>query len=168
MNWCREGARTGANLTPVLRTCELLFPGPQLEACACVIKGPSAGAVNFVYQNDRSIRNLHPRAGEQQAYAKSRNTAESAGSIEEFALITVTAGPEKNQHILNLISAESELFWPLGLYITDPVYAKDLADHLRLPSGKLPAFEVIVKAELRGQRPIRISYVTHRVILSPP
>lgn len=152
----------------MLRTCELLFPSPQLEACACVIKGPSAGAVNFVYQNDRSIRNLHPRAGEQQAYAKSRNTAESAGSIEEFALITVTAGPEKNQHILNLISAESELFWPLGLYITDPVYAKDLADHLRLPSGKLPAFEVMVKAELRGQRPIRISYVTHRVILSPP
>jgi hypothetical protein len=125
-------------------------------------------AFNFVYEGrERSIRNLHPNPGEQNLYVRSGagGAAETGSLIEEYALIRMTPGAEKGQRILNLVSAESELFWPLGLYLTDPVYAKQLVDHLRLPSGKLPeAYEVLVKAEVRSLKPVSISYVTHRVL----
>jgi hypothetical protein len=89
---------------------------------------------------------------------------------EEYATFSLSPGPEQGLHILNLVSSESELFWPLGLYLTEAPYAKELVQHLRLPSGKLPdSFEVVIKVQFRGRGdPIRIEYVTHRVISDRP
>ena len=69
--------------------------------------------------------------------------------------------------MLNIVSAESELFRPLGAYLTDPGYMQDLVRHLRLADGSLPgAFEVLVRIDMRGLRPLRIAYVSHRVLLA--
>jgi hypothetical protein len=120
---------------------------------------------NFVFQKDRSIKNLRPLPGELASYSKSVGSAASGGLTEEYGLITLDWGIQKGQHILYLEGAESELYWPLGLYLTQPAYAKELVSHLRRPSGKLPgAYQVVVKAEFRGGKPINVSYVTHRVI----
>jgi hypothetical protein len=132
------------------------------------IKSGSPPEFNFVFQKDRSIRNIHPRPGEQELYSLSGATVENGGLIQRYAIITVTPGPGKGQHILNLMSAESELFWPLALYVTDPSYAKELVGHLRLPSGKLPdSYEVLIKIDERNFKPIRVSYVAHRVLSYP-
>jgi hypothetical protein len=131
------------------------------------IRSGSPIEFNFVYQKDRNIRNVHPRPGELDTYPASKNLAVAGGLVQDYAVITMTPGPEKGQHILSLISADSELFWPLALYVTDPLYARELVEHLRLPSGKLPnSYEVLVSIQERNQRPIRVSYVAHRVLPS--
>jgi len=131
------------------------------------VKTKKSYEFNFVYQADRSIRNLHPRPGEQEVYSLNRTTPGEGDLVNEYGLITLTPGPERDHYILNLTSGESEGFWPLAEYVTNPVYAKDLVDHLRLPSGKLPeSYEVLVKIDERNFKPIQVSYVTHRVIPS--
>lgn len=129
------------------------------------VKGMSAPALNFVIDYNHHVRNLHPMPGEKESYIESGDTVDTGGLIEEFALITMIPGPEKGQHILSLVAPNSEEFWPLALYITEPGYAKELVNHLRLPTGKIPdAYEVLISIEERNQRPIRIAYVAHRVI----
>ena len=133
-----------------------------------IISGPSQG-FNFVYLKGR-IRNLHPRQGEQQSYSGDwyNDTSKTGGPAQEYAVIRLTPGPEKGQHILNLISSRSELFWPLALCVTDPPDAKELVDHLRLPSGKLPdSYEVLIKIDERSLKPIAVSYVAHRILSYP-
>jgi hypothetical protein len=133
------------------------------------IKGVSSNGRNFIFQDGQSrIVNLHPLPGEEPIYSKS-GIAESTGESEEYGIITMTQGPGTDQHTINLVSAESEMYAPLALCITDPVYAKDLIDNLRLPSGKLPvAFEVLVKVDLSVGRPIQIQYIAHRIIPNNP
>jgi len=127
---------------------------------------PIVGA-NFVYDSSRNIRNLHPRSGEQELYQRGGSSAQSGGVSQEYALITLTPGPNRGQHTLNIVSAESELFRPLGTYLTDPGYMQDLVRHLRLGDDGLPeAFEVLVRIDMRGPRPLRIAYVAHRVLSS--
>lgn len=132
------------------------------------VKDTPPGAVNFVFDDTRSlhtIHNLHPRAGEQAVYSKTVDAAASGGLITEYGLVSMSPGPEKGQHIMNLIGAESEIFWPLGIYVTNPICAKELVDRVRLPSGRMPdSYEVLVKAQFRGDGPIQVSYVTHRVL----
>jgi hypothetical protein len=129
------------------------------------ITARSLPSFNFVFQKDSSIRNINPKSGEQPTYLRTGDTAETGGLRIRYAIITMTPGSEKGQHVLNLISADSELFGPLALYITDPHYAKDLVDHLRLPSGKLPeSYEVLIKIQERGVKVLQASYVAHRVI----
>ena len=127
---------------------------------------PIVGA-NFVYDSSRNIRNLHPHSGEQELYQRGGSSAQSGGVSQEYALINLTPGPTRGQHVLNIVSAESELFRPLGAYLTDPGYMQDLVRHLRLADGSLPgAFEVLVRIDMRGLRPLRIAYVSHRVLLA--
>lgn len=129
--------------------------------------GASNPVLNFQFDKSGSVRNLHPLPGEQQIYEKSGDSADSGGIVREFALITMMPGPQRDQHVLSFISHDSELFWPLGLYVTDPVYAKELVSHLRLSSGKIPdAYEVLVAVDQRNLRPVRIAYIAHRVITS--
>jgi hypothetical protein len=123
---------------------------------------------NFTFDSNIALYNLHPLPGEQRVYSKQRDPAASGGLVREYGLILMTRGAEKGQHILYIESAESDLFWPLGLYLTQPDHVRELASHLRLPSGKLPeSYEVVVKAEFRGRGPISVSYVTHRVLDDP-
>jgi hypothetical protein len=146
-----------------VHSCNLVLVGKP-GAYDGIRNGPPLG-FNFVYQKDRSIRNIHPRPGELETYPASHNLAIAGDLIQAYAVITMTPGPEKGQHILSLIGADSELFWPLALYVTDPIYAKELVEHLRLPSGKLPnSYEVLINIQERNQRPIRVSYVAHRVL----
>jgi hypothetical protein len=123
---------------------------------------------NFAFQSNIALMNLHPLAGEQSIYTKQRDPAASGGLTREYGVILMTRGAEKSQHILYIESAESDLFWPLGVYLTQPDHVKELTSHLRLPSGKLPeCYEVVVKAEFRGRGPTNVTYVTHRVLGDP-
>jgi hypothetical protein len=138
------------------------------------LKHLSPKGVNFIYEPYRDsqiqgIRNLQPQPGELPLYEGKGGSVASGGTVQRYGLITLTPGPFKGQHILNLVSGESELFRPLALYITDPGYVRDLVSHLREPSGKLPeAFEVLVSIQMRGYQPQRIDYVAHRVLPANP
>jgi len=126
----------------------------------------SPAGANFVFEKEGSIRNLHPMPGEQAVYEHGRHNADTGGSSTEYSLITMTPGAN-NQRVLILAGADSEVFRALGAYVTDPAYVRDLLEHLRLPSGKLPdAYEVLVRVDMRGQLPLRIAYLAHRVLPS--
>jgi len=123
---------------------------------------------NFVFQKDSSIQNINPKPGEEPVYLRTGDTAATGGLRIRYALIRMTPGSDKGQHVLSLISADSELFEPLALYITDLRYAKDLVDHLHLPSGKLPdSYEVLIKIQERGLKVLQASYIAHRAISVP-
>ena len=122
----------------------------------------------FVFEGNVALVNLHPLPGEPRVYRKQEGAEASGGLTREYGLIVMTRGAEKDQHILYIESAESNLFWPLGLYLTQPQHVKELVNYLRLPSGKLPeSYEVVVKAEFRHQELINVAYVTHRVLRDP-
>lgn len=50
-------------------------------------------------------------------------------------------------------------------YMSSSVYARDLLDRIRLPSGQIPKyFQVIITSKYKNWTSIEISYVTHRVL----
>jgi hypothetical protein len=87
--------------------------------------------------------------------------------VDKYAVITMTVGPDPSKRVLVLAATGSEVPWAVAWYLTAPAYAKNLVDHLRLPSGRMPEFyQVVVRTQFKGKQPTRIEYVTHRV-LSP-
>ena len=115
----------------------------------------------------RRIRVVHPRPGEPSEYTLKWETPESPDWVDKYAVITMTVGPDPSKRVLVLAATGSEVPWAVAWYLTAPASAKNLADRLRLPSGRLPDFyQVVVRAEFKGKQPTRIEYVTHRVL--PP
>jgi hypothetical protein len=79
----------------------------------------------------------------------------------------MVSGPDPPKRVLILAATGAEYPWAVASYLTIPAFAKNLVDHLRLPSGKLPDFyQVVIRVRFKDRRPITIRYVTHRV-LSP-
>jgi hypothetical protein len=118
-------------------------------------------------QEGQRIRVVHPRQGEPSEYTVSTEPLGSPNWVEKYAVITVVPGPDPSKRVLILTATGSEIPWAAASYLTTPASAKNLVDHLRLPSGRLPDFyQVLVRAEFRGRQPTRTAYVTHRV-LSP-
>jgi hypothetical protein len=115
----------------------------------------------------RRVRVVHPRKGEPSEYVLRPDSPESPNWVEKYAVITMVPGPDPAKRVLILAATGPELPWAVASYLTTPSSAKNLVDHLRLPSGRLPDFyQVVVRAEFKGTQPTRIEYVTHRV-LSP-
>lgn len=107
------------------------------------------------------IRNLHPLPGESPSYSN----ATTHGEGTKYALITVLPGPQPGHSIMVLDGSGSELYWALADAVTDPQYAKEIVQHLRLPAGDYPqAYQVVIRADFKSYVPINIQYVTHHVL----
>jgi hypothetical protein len=119
-------------------------------------------ASDFIDDHDGNIiRNLHPLGGELPTYSN----ASTHGDGTKYALITVLPGPQPGHSIMVLDGSGSELYWALAAAVTDPEYAKEIAQHLRLPSGECPeAYQVVIRADFKSYVPAKIQYVTHHVL----
>jgi hypothetical protein len=115
-------------------------------------------------QDGNVIRNLHPVRAELPTYSN----ASTHGDGTKYALITVLPGPQPGHSIMVLDGSGSELYWALAAAITDPEYAKEIAQHLRLPSGQCPeAYQVVIRADFKSYVPVKIQYVVHHVLKEP-
>ena len=120
----------------------------------------------FVDEGNR-IRVVHPRPGEPSEYTAKSETPESPNWVDKYAVITMTMGPDPSKRVLVLSTTGSEVPWAVAWYLTSPVSAKNMVDHLRLPSARLPDFyQVVVRTQFKGRQPTKIEYVAHRA-LSP-
>ncbi len=118
----------------------------------------------FIDEGSR-IRVLHPKAGDPPEYVEKFDVSDPLNWNEKYAVISMLPGAEPGKHVLSMAASGSEHPWAVGAYLTTPAHAKELVDHLRLPSGRLPAaYQVVIRARFRGQEPTQVEYVTHRVL----
>lgn len=111
------------------------------------------------------IRVLHPKAGEPSEYVDRSDSSGPSNWNEKYAVISMVPGAEPGKHVLSMAASGSEHPWAVGAYMTNPAHAKELVEHLRLPSGRLPAaYQVVIRARFRGQEPTQVEYLTHRVL----
>ena len=111
------------------------------------------------------IRNLRPRPGEAASYSDQPG----APDAETHALISRLPGLHGSGEIF--IFASNWTAGTLGAvqYATQPDYARDLVQRLRLPSGDLPRhYQVLVRLKLQNLYPIQVAYVTHHVLNTVP
>jgi hypothetical protein len=105
------------------------------------------------------IVNLHPRAGEPETYG--------GGDDIVYAFVTVWPGKLHQRRILVLSGSTTWATLAAAEYVTDPEYLRQLNPHLeqcRKQSGHAqhaPFFQVLLRAEVKDNQPINISYVTH-------
>jgi hypothetical protein len=66
--------------------------------------------------------------------------------------------------ILN--GAGAELMWALGEAVTNPGYVQEIMSRVQTaPDQVAEAFQVvIIRAEFRSTVPVKIEYVTHRIL----
>jgi hypothetical protein len=111
------------------------------------------------------IRVLRPKSGEQAEYVEKVDPKDPSNWNEKYAVISFGPGPERGKWVICLAASGAEHPWAVATYLTDPNHANELVEHLRLPSGKLPAaFQVIIRARFKRQEPTHLEYVTHRVL----
>jgi hypothetical protein len=111
------------------------------------------------------IRVLHPKAGDPSEYVDRSDSSGPSNWNEKYAVISMVPGDGPGKHVLSMAASGSEHPWAVAAYMTNPVHAQELFDHLRLPSGRLPAsYQVVIRARFRGQEPTQVEYLTHRVL----
>jgi hypothetical protein len=116
-----------------------------------------------------TIQNLYPARGEPREWVDHPDPADSSRNwTEKYALITMLAGPGHGTWVMSMAGSGSEHPWAMADYLTNPDHAKDFIQHLRLPSGRLPAeYQVVIRAEFKSQTPLKVAYVTHRSLDTP-
>ncbi len=113
------------------------------------------------------LRNQKPGPGEHETYSN-RWSDDHMELLEDHALIYRLPGLHEHGEIMVLGSPSTEGSWAAVEYVTQPAYARELVQKLRLPSGTLPrCYQVVVHAQFKKQVPWKISYVTHRVLENP-
>jgi len=104
------------------------------------------------------VINLHPKAGEPENYG-------ADGKVH--AVITVWPGKLQQRRIMILSGSDTWATMAVAEYATDPEYLRQLNQHLeqcRKHSGRAqhpPFFQVLLRAEVKDNQPVNISYVTH-------
>ncbi|HEU0174746.1 MAG TPA: hypothetical protein VFV58_10825 [Blastocatellia bacterium] len=106
-----------------------------------------------------AIINLRPAADESATYG---------GTVgEEYAALTVWPGKLHQRRIVILSGSTTWATMAAAEYVTDPEYLLQLNQHLeqcRLKAGSArhaPYFQALLRAEVKDNHPISISYVTH-------
>jgi hypothetical protein len=105
------------------------------------------------------VFNLRPRAGESKAYG--------GRDSEAYAVITVWPGKLHQRRILILSGSTTWATLAAAEYVTDPEYLRQLNRHLeKCPAQSRaaahpPFFQTLVRAEVRDNQAVAISYVTH-------
>ncbi len=146
-----------------LRTTNVIFLGspklnPQLKDIP--VKG------GFFIEGG-ALRNQMPRPGEQDAY-QGKWSDDHMQLLDDYALIYRLPGLYEHGEIMILASSSTEGTWAAAEYVTRPAYARELVQQVKISGGKLPrCYQIVIRAEFKQQVPLKISYVTHR-ILDPP
>jgi hypothetical protein len=139
---------------------ELIFVGPpkfndqldQLIAATDIVIEP------------RGIRNRKPRAGEP-AFLEDRFQARQEFDGEAHALISLAPGLSGVGQVLMIGGNASAATYGAAQWLTQPDFARQLVNRLRLPSGKLPQYyQVVLKVQFRDGIPLQSSCVLHRVL----
>lgn len=111
-----------------------------------------------------NIRNLRPMPGEMTSWEDHAHPSDpSKNWTEKYALVTMMPGPQPGRWILSMAGSGSEHPWAMARFLTSPESARDLVARLREPSGRVPSSsQVVIRADLKAQAPVQVSYVTHR------
>jgi hypothetical protein len=105
-----------------------------------------------------TIINTRPQVGEASTYG---------GGAGEYATLTVWPGKLHQRRVMILSGSTTWATLAAAEYVTDPEYLLRLNQHLeqcRLKSGSrrhAPYFQALLRAEVKDNHPISISYVTH-------
>jgi hypothetical protein len=106
-----------------------------------------------------TIVNLRPEAGEATTYGRVEG--------DEYAVLTVWPGKLHQRQVVILSGSTTWATMAAAEYVTDPEYLRQLNQHLekcRLKFGSArhaPYFQALLRAEVKDNHPISISYVTH-------
>jgi hypothetical protein len=126
----------------------------RFQTLAKELPYPSDFAINP--GKDKSVFNMNPREGEERRYGDS-----------DYAVITLWPGKLQNRRVLVLSGATTGATLAAAEYVTDTEYLRRLNHHLeecRIKSGApnhAPYFQILLRAEVKDNHPISISYVTH-------
>lgn len=113
------------------------------------------------------IRNLRPLAGEPAVYGDPQNHPESDG--ETLELVSVMPGPLARTRIESFTGNRAWGVIGAVQSLTDPAFARVIADKLRQPSGEIPPYyQVIISIRYRDGTPTNASYVVHRALALTP
>lgn len=111
------------------------------------------------------VRIVHPKPGESSEYHDQREELAPEKWAEKYAVISLLPGRAPGKRILSLAAGGSEHPWGVAQYLTTPRHAREMFEHLRLPSGPLPeCYQVLIKVRFKNQVPIDVLYVTHRIL----
>jgi hypothetical protein len=109
------------------------------------------------------IQVLHPRKGEPERYQPTLNAQEE--TIADYAIVARLPGIGGNGYIMVLGAESTAGNWAAAELMTDPRQAREIVKRMANASGELPEFfELILRAEFRSLVPVKIEYVTHRVV----
>lgn len=106
-----------------------------------------------------TILNLRPGAGESATYGGDKSG--------EYAVLTVWPGKLHQRRIVILSGSTTWATLAAAEYVTDPEYLRQLNQHLeqcRMKAGSAqhaPYFQALLRAQVKDNHPISISYVTH-------
>lgn len=121
-------------------------------------------AADLVDNNGRIVDN-HPPPGERAEYKDVNDSRDPDGWNERYSLITLMPNPAGGGKLLALTASGSEQPAALAYYVTDPESARVLDAKLRAGRAKPPEyFQVLVRAQFKGNAPVRAEYVTHRAL----
>lgn len=87
---------------------------------------------------------------------------------ETHALISCTPGLSGQGELLVLGGNATPDTYAAVQWVTQPWRARELVNHLRLPSGALPHFyQAVLRVRFKNGTPVESSYVLHRVLQVP-
>jgi hypothetical protein len=117
----------------------------------------------FAFENG-SIRSLRPHPGEPEMF-RPKFAAGYEEVEEDHALISRFPGLHGTGQITVLAGSSTEGTLAAVEFVTQPRYARELAERLRDGHGTVPrAFEVVVRAKFKRQTPVEIHSVSHRLL----
>jgi len=143
---------------------DVVFVGPpkfnlQLQAAAL--------AQDIVIEPE-GIRNRNPQPGEP-VFLEDHLVPEKPSEGETHALISRTPGLSGVGELLVIAGNASADTLAAAEWLTQPLRARELARHLRTPSGEIPRyFQAVVKVVFKQGIPVQSSYVFHHVLSGPP
>jgi hypothetical protein len=116
------------------------------------------------------IVNLRPRRGEESVYLNKDDAPSTSEISEDYALISLLKGLDRNPNQRLLILAGITTFGTQAAaeYVTNPEYMKELLTHLKTGpsmSGSVPSYyQVLIRIKINGGVPVHIDYVTHHAL----
>jgi hypothetical protein len=102
-------------------------------------------------------------------FLKDHLVPEQPAEGETHALISRTPGLSGVGELLVIAGNASSDTLAAAEWLTEPLRARELARHLRTPSGEIPRyFQAVVKVAFKQGIPVQSSYVFHHVLSEPP
>jgi len=112
------------------------------------------------------VVNLEPGPGEPADY-RTVTTGPNGEIVEEYALVSIYGGFTADTRLMVLTCSSSQGTGAAAEYVTRPDTMKELFQRMRVDParGHLPrAFQVVVRARMKGGVPVQLSHVAHHVL----